>query len=92
MNWKKLKVLGAVAYGLVSLATPMNCSSTVHTAVKSAELDHSSSLQEEAQILNALKGSEYVIECFGEDVSVENGKQTFNLMLEYAEGVELCMI
>ncbi|KAH0741204.1 hypothetical protein KY290_034247 [Solanum tuberosum] len=88
MLWKKLKVLGLGSYGTVSLAAPMNVdsSSTIFAAVKSAEVARSSSLQEEGKILQALRGSEYVVECFGEDVSVENGKYTYNLMLEYAAG------
>ncbi|KAK6782698.1 hypothetical protein RDI58_020494 [Solanum bulbocastanum] len=88
MLWKKLKVLGSGSYGTVSLAasTNVDSSSTIYAAVKSAEVSRSSSLQEEGKILQALRGSEYVVECFGEDVSVENGKNTYNLMLEYAAG------
>ncbi|KAG5592097.1 hypothetical protein H5410_042611 [Solanum commersonii] len=85
MHWKKVKVLGSGSYGMVSLARPMNvCSSMIYAAVKSAEVNRSFSLREEGKILNALRGPEYVVECFGEDVSVENGKDTYNLMLEYA--------
>lgn len=88
MTWIKLTVLGSGSYGTVSLAAPMNVdpSSTICAAVKSAEVERSSSLREEGEILRALRGSEYVIECFGEDVSVENGINTYNLMLEYAPG------
>lgn len=86
MLWKKLKVLGSGSYGTVSLARPMNvCSSMIYAAVKSAEVNRSFSLREEGNILNALRGSEYVVECFGEDVTVENGKNTYNLMHEYAD-------
>ncbi|XP_009607566.1 mitogen-activated protein kinase kinase kinase 20-like [Nicotiana tomentosiformis] len=85
MFWKKLKVLGAGSYGTVSLAAPMDGSSTF-AAVKSAEAKDSSSLSMEGGILDALKGSPYVVQCFGEDVSVENGKPTYNLLLEYAAG------
>ncbi|MCD7446934.1 hypothetical protein HAX54_018905 [Datura stramonium] len=87
MYWKKLKVLGAGSYGTVSLATPlMEHSLTLFAAVKSAEVARSSSLQVEGQILDMLRGSEYVVECFGEDISIENGKHTYNLLLEYAAG------
>ncbi|KAH0648287.1 hypothetical protein KY285_033535 [Solanum tuberosum] len=88
MHWKKVKVLGSGSgsYGTVSLARPMNvCSSMIYAAVKSAEVNLSFSLPEEGNILNALRESEYVVECFGEDVSVENGKNTYNLMLKYAD-------
>uniref|UniRef100_A0A3Q7HPV4 Protein kinase domain-containing protein n=1 Tax=Solanum lycopersicum TaxID=4081 RepID=A0A3Q7HPV4_SOLLC len=86
MHWRKVKVLGSGSYGTVSLARPMNVrsSSMIYAAVKSAEFNRSSSLREEGRILHALRGSEYVVECFGEDVSVENGNNTYNLMLEYA--------
>ncbi|XP_027774068.1 mitogen-activated protein kinase kinase kinase 18-like [Solanum pennellii] len=84
MSWKKLKLLGRGSYGTVSLATPLTDYYTLFAAVKSAQDDRSSSLRAEAQILHALRGSEYVIKCFGEDVSIENGKKTYNLFLEYA--------
>nr|XP_016466043.1 PREDICTED: mitogen-activated protein kinase kinase kinase 2-like [Nicotiana tabacum] len=85
MYWKKLKALGAGSYGTVFLATPKDGSSTF-VAVKSAEVKDSSSLSMEGGILDALKESPYVVQCFGEDVSVENGKHTYNLLLEYAVG------
>ncbi|XP_049374713.1 mitogen-activated protein kinase kinase kinase 20-like [Solanum verrucosum] len=86
MSWKKLKLLGRGSYGTVSLATPLTDYYTLFAAVKSAEDDRSSSLRVEGQILHALRGSDYVIKCFGEDVSIENGKKTYNLFLEYAAG------
>ncbi|TMW92338.1 hypothetical protein EJD97_013184, partial [Solanum chilense] len=84
VSWKKLKLLGRGSYGTVSLATPLSDYYTLFAAVKSAQDDRSSSLRAEAQILHALRGSDYVIHCFGEDVSIENGKKTYNLFLEYA--------
>uniref|UniRef100_M1CW52 Splicing factor 3B subunit n=1 Tax=Solanum tuberosum TaxID=4113 RepID=M1CW52_SOLTU len=89
MMWKKLKVLGAGSYGTVSLATPLPqyySGIAIYGAVKSAEVAHSSSLRVEGKILDELKGSDYVVECIGEDVSIENDKHTYNLMLEYAAG------
>nr|XP_009796019.1 PREDICTED: serine/threonine-protein kinase BCK1/SLK1/SSP31-like [Nicotiana sylvestris] len=85
MYWKKLKVLGAGSYGTMSLALTMDGLSTL-AAVKSAEAKDSSSLSMEGGILDALKGFPYVVQCFGEDVSVENDKPTYNLFLEYATG------
>ncbi|KAK4714001.1 hypothetical protein R3W88_019908 [Solanum pinnatisectum] len=70
MYWKKLKLLGRGSYGTVSLATPLTHYYTLFAAVKSAEDER----------------LEYVIKCFGEDVSIKNGKKTYNLLLEYAAG------
>ncbi|KAH0642648.1 hypothetical protein KY289_033622 [Solanum tuberosum] len=89
MMWKKLKVLGAGSYGTVSLATPLPqyySGIAIYGAVKSAEVSHSSSLRVEGKILDELKGSDYVVECIGEDVSIEADNHTYNLMLEYAAG------
>ncbi|XP_027774681.1 mitogen-activated protein kinase kinase kinase 18-like [Solanum pennellii] len=89
MMWKKLRVLGAGSYGTVSLATPLPqyySGTTIYGAVKSAELSHSSSLRREGEIFKVLDGSDYVVQCMGEDVSIENDKHTYNLMLEYAAG------
>ncbi|XP_055822207.1 mitogen-activated protein kinase kinase kinase 20-like [Solanum dulcamara] len=59
-------------------------------AVKCCDIRRSISLQQEAQILTTLKGSPYVVQFFGADVSIDNGNiPTYNLFLEYASGGSL---
>ncbi|KAF3623727.1 hypothetical protein BC332_01192 [Capsicum chinense] len=86
MLWKKQYVLGVGSYGPVHLVVPADSSTTssLKAAVKSAEVENSSVLRKEGKILNELKGSPYIVRCFGEDESVEYGKKTYNLLLEYA--------
>ncbi|KAK4727346.1 hypothetical protein R3W88_032263 [Solanum pinnatisectum] len=58
-------------------------------AVKSAQIgsDEYSVLREEGKLLNQLKGSPYIVRCFGEDESIEYAKRTYNLLLECAPSV-----
>ncbi|KAF9588178.1 hypothetical protein IFM89_007867 [Coptis chinensis] len=53
-------------------------------AVKSAKLGSSRSLQKENFILADLQGSPNVLGYYGDDVSIEKGRQFYNLFLEYA--------
>ncbi|XP_052204106.1 mitogen-activated protein kinase kinase kinase 20-like [Diospyros lotus] len=53
-------------------------------AVKSADFEFSASLQREGELLRVLSDCPGIIRCFGEDMSVENGKSLYNLLLEYA--------
>lgn len=87
MHWKKQYVLGVGSNGPVYLATPFSAKNyLIIVAVKSAEVDKEESfvLQKEGKILNQLKGSPYIIQCFGEDQSVEYARWTYNLLLECA--------
>ena len=93
MAWKKFSLLGAGSYGCVYLAGPVNDSSTLTAgslvAVKSADIGFSSSLQVEANLLQELRGCRYVVQGLGSDVSIENGRVLYNLVLEYALGGSL---
>lgn len=96
MHWKKQYVLGVGSNGLIYLATPSCAKNYLKAiAVKSAEIDKVESimLRKEGKILNQLKGSPYIVRCFGEDESVEYSKWTYNLLLECApSGTLLCFI
>ncbi|XP_049356324.1 dihydroflavonol 4-reductase-like [Solanum verrucosum] len=80
-------VLGVGLNGPVYLATHSSANNySQAVAVKSAQIgsDEYSVLREEGKILNQLKGSPYIVRCFGEDESVEYAKRTYNLLLECA--------
>ncbi|XP_015060036.1 mitogen-activated protein kinase kinase kinase 17-like [Solanum pennellii] len=86
-RWIKQYVLGVGCNGPVYLATHSSSNNySEAVAVKSAEIgtDECSVLREEAKILNKLKGSPYIVRCFGEDQSTEYSKCTYNLLLECA--------
>ncbi|XP_049397432.1 uncharacterized protein LOC125861618 [Solanum stenotomum] len=80
-------VLGVGLNGPVYLATHSSANNySQAVAVKSAQIgsDEYSVLREEGKILNQLKGSPYIVRCFGEDESMEYAKRTYNLLLECA--------
>ena len=58
-------------------------------AVKSADFEFSASLQREGELLRVLSDCPGIIRCYGEDISEENGKSLYNLLLEYAPGGSL---
>ncbi|XP_031098971.1 mitogen-activated protein kinase kinase kinase 17-like [Ipomoea triloba] len=84
MKWMKQCFLGKGSYGEVHLA--VEPAGKMKIAVKSAGIENSSSLRREGQYLDALRGCPYIVQCFGEDISVENGGHVYNLLLEYAPG------
>lgn len=88
MKWMKECFLGKGSYGEVHLA--VEPAGKMKIAVKSAGIENSSSLRREGQFLDALRGCPYIVQCFGEDISVENGEHVYNLLLEYAPGGTLC--
>lgn len=92
----KCRLLGRGSYGTVYLAAPApqpshtnySTTSSQFVAVKSApylEHDiHCLSLKLEGLILNELQGCPEIITCFGDDFSIENGTEFYNLLLEFA--------
>nr|GMC55201.1 mitogen-activated protein kinase kinase kinase 2-like [Ipomoea batatas]GME11650.1 mitogen-activated protein kinase kinase kinase 2-like [Ipomoea batatas] len=89
MNYEKLELLGGGAHGIVFLAqyyTSPPFSVPVKIAVKSSKDEFSDSIWEEGQILRKFQGCPYIIQCVGDDTSVEHGNIVYNLLLEYAPG------
>lgn len=95
LNCEKLKFLGKGQWGSVHLAKPLKppsrlpSSTPSYLALKSADATRSSTLKLEKSILYDLKDCPEIVKCFGAGVSVENGKQVYNLFLEYANGGDL---
>ncbi|XP_027158686.1 mitogen-activated protein kinase kinase kinase 3-like [Coffea eugenioides] len=87
ITWKTLKILLAGSYGKVYLTAPVESSTlSALAAVKSADAWHSSALLEGGLYLSELRGHPNIIQCFGHDISTENGEDVYNLLLEYAAG------
>ena len=85
MKWKKYKFLGKGTYGTVTLAVRLDRTATP-VAVKSAVIEKAQSLKMEGIILSELRGCPGVVQCFGDDLSIENGYDIYNLLLECASG------
>lgn len=88
-SWFRGRVIGQGSFGCVFIAKPKSNSSFLPPlmAVKSAEVSASASLQKEKEVFDNLNGCPFVLECFGEEITVgENGEMAYNLLLEYAAG------
>ncbi|CAI9114792.1 OLC1v1015594C1 [Oldenlandia corymbosa var. corymbosa] len=95
--WKKVKELGSGSYGKVFLATRVASYSHCQPssmAVKTAERNQLFLLREEKKFLAEFNDgmsapNPNIIQCFGDDTSVENGRIVYNLLMEYAAGGSL---
>ncbi|RVW45931.1 Mitogen-activated protein kinase kinase kinase 18 [Vitis vinifera] len=83
MDWTRGCTLGRGSSATVSIATS-HLSGDIF-AVKSTELSQSKLLKREQRILSTVR-SAHVIEYRGWNVTCENGKQMYNLCMEYAAG------
>ncbi|KAF3434744.1 hypothetical protein FNV43_RR21829 [Rhamnella rubrinervis] len=90
-NLRKLMQLGRGSYGTVHLAVPISPSFSTKAcaAVKSSMLEHSSTLQKEDRVLQCLSSCPEIVHCYGNELSFENGRRVYNLLLEYASGGSL---
>lgn len=83
MNWTRGHTIGHGSTATVSAATTQGCDGSIEVlAVKSIELAKSEFLQREQKILSFLS-SPYIVGYKGYDISMENNKLVFNLMMEY---------
>ncbi|XP_060176926.1 mitogen-activated protein kinase kinase kinase 20-like [Lycium barbarum] len=93
IKWCRGRTIGKGGYGIVTLATTqdnlynVDIPSTI--AVKSSLFSRSISLQKERGFLNKFQDCSQVIRCFGADVTEEDGKILYNILLEYASGGSL---
>ncbi|KAG8391274.1 hypothetical protein BUALT_Bualt01G0171000 [Buddleja alternifolia] len=86
MNWTRGEQLGKGGFGFVSKAKTHQENLPPVIAVKSSNVSSSESLLKEKQVLDELKGSPFIIQCFGDDFTTENGEQLYNILMEYASG------
>ncbi|XP_021600674.2 mitogen-activated protein kinase kinase kinase 20 [Manihot esculenta] len=92
--WWRGRLLGKGGCGSVYLASLKPESSNAfyppHMAVKSAEFSLSRSLRKEKEVFDHLRDCPYILECYGEEITVNNkGQMVYNLLLEYASGETL---
>ncbi|XP_060189967.1 mitogen-activated protein kinase kinase kinase 18-like [Lycium barbarum] len=80
MDWTRGQTIGHGSSAAVSVAKSRL--SSENFAVKSVELSKSQLLQKEQKILSELS-SPYIVTYKGYDVTIENNKAMFNLMMEY---------
>ncbi|XP_052206030.1 mitogen-activated protein kinase kinase kinase 20-like [Diospyros lotus] len=92
-SWTKEEFLGKRSYGTVRRAVPLTgeladspLMMVSEIAVKSALFKSTTSiyLQKEGEILFLLSDSPGIIRCYGEDISHQESKCVYNLLLEFA--------
>ncbi|RHN62946.1 putative mitogen-activated protein kinase kinase kinase STE-STE11 family [Medicago truncatula] len=84
MDWVRGETVGRGSFATVNLVIPKSNSNSTPTAVKTSEVSTSSSLKNEKYVLHQLGSCQRIIPCFGDDYTFENGKEYYNLFLEYA--------
>ncbi|XP_017254364.1 mitogen-activated protein kinase kinase kinase 20 [Daucus carota subsp. sativus] len=90
--WFRGALLGKGSFGSVFLATLKKPKSKFRCfppvmAIKSAEVSVSGSIQKEREVLSNIGRCDYVIRCFGDEITTgENGGMVYNLLLEYGAG------
>ncbi|XP_027361094.1 PI-PLC X domain-containing protein At5g67130 isoform X1 [Abrus precatorius] len=91
MNWVRGELLGSGSFATVNLVIPTKGSTIFDssTAVKSSDVHTSYMLKNEKQVLDRLGFCPHIINCFGHDQTIENGKEYYNIFLEYAAGGSL---
>ncbi|OVA15833.1 Protein kinase domain [Macleaya cordata] len=95
MEWVKGEIIGKGSFSSVYLATPRSnfYESPPLMAVKSSLVSQSSLLQKEKEILTQLRDCPQILNCFGDDLTVEkNGEKFYNLFLEFASGGNLAQL
>lgn len=81
IRWTRGRTVGRGAEGIVTLATTHD---NFSIAVKSSLFSRSKSLQKEREILNKFQDCSHIIRCFGADVTEEDDKILYNILLEHA--------
>ena len=84
MDWVRGETVGKGSFATVNLVIPNGNSYSTPTAVKTSEVSTSSSLINEKHVLHQLGSCQRIIPCFGDGYTFENGKEYYNLFLEYA--------
>ncbi|XP_073045449.1 mitogen-activated protein kinase kinase kinase 20-like [Primulina eburnea] len=90
MHWIRGETLGRGGFAFVSKGTTRQdgCLSNIPpiVAVKSSKSSHSNSLLKEKKLLDRFNHCPFIIRCFGDDTTLEDGQELYNIFLEYASG------
>ncbi|XP_022152301.1 mitogen-activated protein kinase kinase kinase 17-like [Momordica charantia] len=84
-TWTRVMLLGEGSQGKVFLAKP-TMGPIYYVAVKAAFITKSSSLIIEKDILQHFVGCSEIIQCIGDEITLEESSLCYNLILEYAAG------
>lgn len=94
MHWIRGETLGRggfafVSKGITQQEQGVGCSSSNFPpiiAVKSSKSSESKSLVKEKKMFDSLDNCPFVIRCFGDETTKEDGQELYNILLEYASG------
>lgn len=93
MGWVKRKFLGQGAFGQVFLAQSSELLSSCQSpdsvpfvAIKTVLVGEASTLRREKEIYDGVGASKEILKCLGSDRVIENGREYYYLVLEYASG------
>ncbi|CAL5432112.1 unnamed protein product [Camellia sinensis] len=94
MMWRRGKILGKGGSAMVYLAavvSPPRSNELLPSlmAAKSAPVNNSQLLSIERELFSQFEGCPHILRCFGDDVTIEDGEQWYNILLEYAAGGSL---
>ncbi|KAM2227668.1 hypothetical protein ACFXTI_014449 [Malus domestica] len=88
MEWIRGNKIGRGGFATIYKAKPKHPSSQLPAlvAVKTTESGDSGTLKNEKQVLDQVGSCPHIIRCFGDNHTIENGEEFYNLVLEYANG------
>ncbi|XP_073152424.1 mitogen-activated protein kinase kinase kinase 20-like [Henckelia pumila] len=91
MHWIRGETLGRggfafVSKGLIQQEEDGNTNIPSMVAVKSSKSTESKSLVKEKKLLDRFNNCPFIIRCFGDETSQEDGEELYNIFLEYASG------
>ncbi|CAL5432126.1 unnamed protein product [Camellia sinensis] len=94
MMWRRGKILGKGGSAMVYLAavvSPPRSNELLPSlmAAKSAPVNNSQLLSIERESFSQFEGCPHILRCFGDDITIEDGEQWYNILLEYAAGGSL---
>ncbi|GMH24592.1 hypothetical protein Nepgr_026435 [Nepenthes gracilis] len=87
MEWVRGGEVGRGSFGMVNLAIPRKTSSCQNPSlmvVKSCETSKSDTLKNEKEVISQLQDCPQIVRFFGDNLSVEDGENLYNLLFEYA--------
>ncbi|XP_073039072.1 mitogen-activated protein kinase kinase kinase 20-like [Primulina eburnea] len=92
MHWIRGETLGRGGFAFVSKGITQQEDGCLSTnippvvAVKSSKSSESKDLVKEKKLLDLFNNCPFIIRCFGDDTTEEDGQELYNIFLEYASG------